>query len=106
MKNIFFLSLVFLSATAFASTETINVAVTEKGFEPSVIKVDSKKETILSVTRKTDSTCAKEIVFVSKKIKRDLPLNTVVAINLGKLPKGEVKFSCGMDMVSGVINVQ
>lgn len=66
-ENFFFFFLDFLSTTAIALTETIKVAETEKGSGPSVIKVDSKKETIVSVTRKTDSTCAGEIVFVSKK---------------------------------------
>jgi plastocyanin domain-containing protein len=94
------------AATTVSSAQTVSVSVTEKGFEPSTLKVESKKDVILMVTRKTDATCAKEIVFPAMKIKKELPLNKVVAINLGKLAKGNINFSCAMDMVSGVINVQ
>jgi plastocyanin domain-containing protein len=93
-------------ANASASKQIINISVTEKGFEPSTLKVNSGDDISLAVTRKTDSTCAKEILFPAQKIKKELPLNKTVTINLGKLKKGEVSFSCGMNMVSGVINVQ
>jgi plastocyanin domain-containing protein len=97
---------VFNLANASTNKQTINVAVTEKGFEPSSLKASPGQDISLAVTRKTDSTCAKEILFPSQKIKKELPLNKTVTINLGKLKKGEVSFSCGMNMVSGVINVQ
>jgi plastocyanin domain-containing protein len=100
----------FVFSNVFAATPTkattLNVIVTDKGFEPASLKVSPNQEVILSVTRKTDATCAKDIIFHEQKIKKDLPLNKAVAINLGKLAKGVVNFSCGMDMISGVINVQ
>jgi plastocyanin domain-containing protein len=97
---------IFNMANASTNKQTINVLVTEKGFEPSSLKAGPDQEISLAVTRKTDSTCAKEILFPAQKIKKELPLNKTVIINLGKLKKGEVSFSCGMNMVSGVINVQ
>jgi plastocyanin domain-containing protein len=86
--------------------QTYNLAVTEEGFIPSTLNVKPGAEVILNVTRKTNSTCATQIKVPSKNIKQELPLNKVVKINLGKLEKGEVKFSCGMDMVSGVLFVK
>lgn len=110
MKNLFIaMTVIFqFSNTAIASSnkQTINVWVTEKGFEPTVLKVKQNQDISLSITRKTDSTCAKEIIFPAQKIKKELPLNKAVTIKLGKLKKGDIHFSCGMDMVSGVINVQ
>jgi plastocyanin domain-containing protein len=51
------------------------------------------------VTRTTDSTCAREIQIPSKKVQKDLPLNQVVTIELGKLKKGDVPFGCAMNMM-------
>lgn len=93
-------------AVASNNKQTLNVAVTEKGFEPATLKVAPNQDVSLAITRKTDSTCATEIIFPAQKIKKELPLNKTVTISLGKLKKGEVNFSCGMNMVSGVINVQ
>ena len=93
-------------ANAATSKQPIAVAVTEKGFEPSTLKASPGEDVSLAFTRKTDSTCAKEIIFPDQKIKKELPLNKTVTINLGKLKKGNVNFSCGMNMVSGVVNVQ
>ena len=105
----FLLSLfTFTISNSFAakSTQAINVIVTEKGFEPSIINVKTGTNVELKITRKTNSTCAKEIVIASKKIKKELPLNKTVTVETGKLEKGEIKFACGMDMVSGVIIVK
>jgi plastocyanin domain-containing protein len=84
----------------------VELQVTEKGFEPSQIDVKPDTAITLKVTRKTDNTCATAISIPSKKIKKDLPLNKIVSIDLGKLEKGEIRFACGMDMVSGQIIVR
>ncbi len=86
-------------ATELEKGQTVEVAVTEKGFEPSSINVKPGSLVTLNITRKTDATCATQVVVPSKKIKKDLPLNKMVAINLGKLPKGEIGFGCGMNMM-------
>ncbi len=103
MKALAFLSLLALSHSAAeaAKRETIAVTVTENGFEPSTIKVKPGTEVTLDVTRKTDITCAKEIVVSDKKIEKKLPLNKAVKVPLGKLAKGEVRFACGMKMIEG-----
>lgn len=89
-----------------AKPQVIDIQVTEKGFEPSSIDVKPGALVTLNVVRKTDSTCAKEIQVPSKKIKKNLPLNQVVSIELGNLEKGEIRFACGMNMVSGKIIIQ
>lgn len=98
----------FISATVPTQAEqskkiTVDLAVTENGFEPKSIDVKPGSNVVLKVTRKTDSTCAKEISVPSKKIKKPLPLNTVVSFDLGRIDKGEFKFACGMNMISGVV---
>lgn len=101
----------FSSQIAFAKDaspkpQVVELQVTEKGFEPSTVDVKPGTAVILKVTRKTDSTCATEVQVPSKKIKKSLPLNQTVSIDLGILEKGEVRFACGMNMVSGKILVQ
>jgi predicted ATPase len=75
---------IFNMVSASTNKQTIDVLVTEKGFEPSILKVGKDQE----------------------KIRKELPLNKTVTIDLGKLKKGDVSFSCGMNMVSGVISVK
>lgn len=75
--------------------------VTEKGFEPSTLKVKSNTPITLKVTRKTNATCAREITIPSQKIKVDLPMDKEVTVKVGKLQKGEIKFGCAMEMMIG-----
>jgi plastocyanin domain-containing protein len=91
------------AAHAKSNHQVIELQVTEKGFEPNQIDVKPGTDVTLKVTRKTDSTCATAISIPSLKVKKDLPLNKSVSVDLGKLDKGEVRFACGMDMVSGHI---
>lgn len=84
-----------------AMKTTIDLSVTEKGFEPKTIDVKPGSDVILNITRKTDTTCAKQIQVPSKKVKMDLPLNRSVRVALGKLEKGEIRFGCGMNMMEG-----
>ncbi|HEY8272237.1 MAG TPA: cupredoxin domain-containing protein [Pseudobdellovibrionaceae bacterium] len=94
-------SVVVAKAEDKSKSQVVELSVTEKGFEPNSIDVGPGKTVILKITRKTDSTCATEIQIPAKKIKKDLPLNKDVSIDLGKLEKGEIRFGCGMNMMEG-----
>ena len=83
------------------TTQTVDLAVTENGFEPASVNVKTNTRVTLKITRKTDSTCATQIQIPAKNIKTDLPLNKTVTVELGKLEKGEIRFGCGMDMMAG-----
>lgn len=84
--------------------KTIALKVTENGFEPSEIKVKPGTHVILNVTRTTDQTCATEIQVKDRKVKASLKdKNESVSVDLGVVQKGEVRFACGMDMISGHI---
>jgi plastocyanin len=60
--------------------KTIEMSVTEKGFEPDVVKVKKGEPVTLVITRKTDKTCATEIVIDEEKISTKLPLNKAVTV--------------------------
>ncbi len=84
---------------------TVNVTVTENGFEPSKVKAKKGEKVRLVVTRKTNSTCAKDIVIKEHGINQPLPLEKAVTVELTAAKSGEIRYACGMDMVSGVIFV-
>lgn len=101
----------FTGFTTMANAKTdetiVNLNVTEKGFEPIKIDVSIDKPVKLNIIRRTDNTCSTSIQIPSLKLKKDLPLNKTVSINLEKLSKGEIRFGCGMNMMdSGMIYIK
>ena len=96
----------FAAEASKAKQQTINLDVTENGFEPAKLHAEPGIPTVLKITRKTDATCAKAISIPEKKIKVDLPLNKAVAVKLGKLKTGDLRFVCGMKMLDGAILVE
>jgi plastocyanin domain-containing protein len=87
------------------SGRTIELKVTAKGFEPDQVHVKKGEPLKLLVTRTTDQTCAKQLVVKDAGVRKDLPLNQPVTIELTPEKGGEIRYACGMDMVSGVLAV-
>ena len=82
------------------------MAVTDNGFEPERIPAKKGQPITLAITRKTDHTCAREIMFQGQDGKTPLPLNQTVDVTYTPKASGEVKFGCTMGMmVSGVLAV-
>jgi len=107
MRRVIALSILVLAAPGCGGGKAeIPVSVTENGFEPSRIEVRHGQAVTLLVTRKTDVTCATEMVVPSRGITQELPLNQTVRVALGPLEPGEVAFACGMDMEKGTIVVR
>lgn len=88
------------------AVQNITLQVTEKGFEPNKLNVKPGTHVVLKITRKTDVTCATQVKIKEKKINAELPLNKEVSVDVGVLKKGDIKFACGMDMISGHIIVE
>jgi plastocyanin domain-containing protein len=88
-----------------AEPQRVALSVTENGFEPASVKVKAGQPVTLAVTRKTDQTCATEIVIPDHNIKRDLPLNQTVEVTFTPSQSGEVNYACGMDMIKGKVIV-
>jgi plastocyanin domain-containing protein len=88
------------------SSSQFTIAVTDTGFAPATLAVPADKPVTLVVTRRTDRTCAKEIVFPDQGIRKPLPLNEAVEISLPASPKREITYLCGMSMLSGKVMVQ
>ena len=92
-------------ATLQNDTQTATVEVTDKGFEPSSLKLKAGAPAKVTFVRKTDETCAKEVVIKEYNINRKLPLNEPVTVEFTPR-KGEFGFACGMDMIKGKLIVE
>ena len=80
----------------------IAIAVTENGFEPAVVTVPRGKPVTLIVTRRTDKTCATEMVFDGGGGSHDLPLGKPVRIDLPAVTD-TLRYACGMEMIRGML---
>lgn len=88
---------------------TVAISVGEDGFTPKRVTVRKGEEVKLVFTRKTERTCAKEvIVYVTDKdtIRRKLPLDVPVEITVTFPIAGEFGFACPMAMKSGRVFVE
>ena len=95
--------------SAPASGNRFEIKVTDKGFEPDDVTIPAGKPVTLVFERKTDHTCAKEVVIKladGSKIEMQLPLNTPVEIAATFPAGGKLGYACGMNMVKGTITVQ
>jgi len=87
----------------------IAINVTEHGFEPSHLLVTKGTPVTLVFERKTDRTCATEVVIhvdERQTIERKLPLNQQVEVAVTFPKSGELTYACGMDMIKGSIHVE
>lgn len=98
-----------VSPVAKDTQNRIEIAVVEEGFEPAHVTVPQGEPVALVFTRKTETTCAKQVVVDlgdGKKVKKELPLNQPVTIVATFRRAGELGYACGMNMETGVIEVQ
>lgn len=83
----------------------VDVTVTDDGFVPSRVKVKKGEKVRFVVTRKTTHTCATEIVIKDHGINAPLPLGEPVTVEFTPSRSGEIRYACGMNMISGVVFV-
>ncbi len=89
-----------------AAPQVVEIAVTGQGFVPAAVKVKAGIPVKLVVTRKTERTCATEIVIKDYGVNQPLPLNQAVAVTFTPKKPGSVRYACGMDMIAGVLTVE
>jgi plastocyanin domain-containing protein len=92
-------------AAAPKGAQVVQVTVTEDGFVPAAIKVRRGQPVTLQVTRKTDQTCATEIVMKDFGVNQKLPLGKTVSVTITPKGPGAFRYACGMDMIAGVLTV-
>jgi plastocyanin domain-containing protein len=87
--------------------QTIEMKVTNKGFEPANVTVTKDQPVTLVITRLTEKTCATEIVIDDYGVNTKLPLNQAVNVTFTPKKTGDLKYGCAMGkMIGGVLKVQ
>lgn len=88
-----------------AVSDTVDILV-EGGYSPEIISVEKGKTTKLNFFRKDPSACLEEVVLSDFGIRRKLPLNEKIVIEITPQKRGEFSYSCGMNMFHGKIVVR
>lgn len=77
----------------------------EGGYNPDFITIPVGKTTTVNFTRTDPNGCLEDVVLSDFKIRKKLPLNEKVSIEIKPTKKGEFMFSCGMNMYHGKVKV-
>lgn len=86
---------------------TVTMEVTGDGFVPANLTLKANEPVKFVVTRKTDETCATDLLIDGTDIKVALPLDKPVEVAWTPTKAGKVKFGCAMDMmIGGVLLVE
>lgn len=80
--------------------EIIEITV-DGGYKPSTIILKKDKKVMLRFIRKDENSCLEEVVFPDYGIKKYLPLNTSVDVELKPPHATKTGFHCAMNMFQG-----
>ena len=86
-------------------SDSVDIEV-DGGYQPEIISIPKGKTTKINFLRKDPSSCLEEVVLSDFRIRKYLPLNQKVTIEVKPEKSGEFKFSCGMNMFHGKIVVK
>lgn len=75
------------------------------GYRPAVIRATAGERLRIRFVRRDYGPCTREVVFSTLGIRRTLPTNEAVVVELPELTAGEYEFHCGMNMIHGSIVV-
>lgn len=75
------------------------------GYSPEVISIPAGKTTKLNFIRTDSTDCLEEVVLGDFKIRKHLPVNQKVTVEINPTKVGEYPYSCGMNMYHGKIVV-
>jgi plastocyanin domain-containing protein len=84
----------------------VTIQVGAEGYTPAEFTLAANAPVRLIFTRTTDEGCGQQLVIPALDVRRDLPLNQPVAVDLTMPAEGRLRFTCGMDMYDGTIVVQ
>lgn len=90
-------------APSAAERQRVTVTVTGSGYKPRRISAHGGQPLTLVFKRTTDQGCGQQVVFPDRDIRRDLPLNQEVEIELTPRENETIAFTCGMDMYRGSV---
>ncbi len=83
-----------------------DVKVDGKGFTPSSIEFKKGEKGAITFTRTSDDTCAKDVVFAEINLKKELPLNKPVVVEVPTDTARTLTFTCGMGMFKSAVVIR
>ncbi|MCL5666151.1 MAG: cupredoxin domain-containing protein [Patescibacteria group bacterium] len=90
---------------AVQAEKSIDIIV-KGGYLPEIISVPQGQPTVINFKRIDQNSCLEEVVMPEFKIRKYLPVNQTVPVNINPSKTGEFPFSCGMGMYHGKIIVK
>ncbi len=93
-------------ATTSTAVQTVDIKISGGEYQPASITVAKGQPVRLNFTRDEKPTCGDVLVFPALNIRKEIPVNQVVSVDLNPTEAGELKFTCGMDMMKGAVVVQ
>ncbi|WP_047998720.1 cupredoxin domain-containing protein [Lactiplantibacillus herbarum] len=75
------------------------------GYSPSTISLKQGQPAVLKFIRQSTKGCLEVVKSDDLGFEKDLPIGEVVKIDIPTDQAGIYRFSCGMDMVSGEVEV-
>lgn len=88
-----------------AEVREIEVIV-DGGYQPGRVTVNAGERVRLRFIRRDHTPCTREVVFPGLDLRRELPTDQPVIIELPALAAGEYEFRCAMNMIRGLLVVQ
>jgi plastocyanin domain-containing protein len=85
---------------------TFQVEVGASGYTPAEVVAPAGTDVRLVFTRTSDEGCGGILVFPDLDIRRDLPLNQPVWVDVTTPASGRLAFTCGMAMYEGAVVVR
>lgn len=104
-----FVAWFFFGKKAVSNAVEVEDAITIQvsgGYTPSTIQLQKGKKTTITFYRTDPSSCLEEVVLSDFKIRKFLPLNKDISIEITPQKTGEFSFVCGMNMFHGKIIVK
>jgi plastocyanin domain-containing protein len=86
------------------TSDSVDITVSG-GYQPEVISIPKGKTTTVNFFRKDPSSCLEEVVLSDFRVRKYLPLNKKVSIELTPQKTGVFVFTCGMNMFHGKVKV-
>lgn len=90
---------------AVVVSDSVDILV-KGGYSPDTIVIAKGKKITLRFTRQDPSSCLEEVVVPEFKIRKFLPLNQTVSVEVKPEKAGEYEFVCGMNMFHGKLIVK
>lgn len=85
---------------------SIAVQVGASGYSPGEVTAAAGEEVRIVFTRTSDEGCGQQLVFPDLDIRRDLPLDEAVPVDITMPASGTIAFTCGMGMYRGAVVVR